>query len=998
MKVFLYVTISLGQSRAQGGASAGFTAFASGSYQAELKMGDGQAAMERLLSKRMSRLEVCNFCGLKSAQSMKELAKGGTLFKFLEQNKLMSGDLFKQGKACYHLACAILSPDVFWNEDEFGRPIRVGRPLDELIWLETTIKRAKKIKCKECGKPGATISCESGGQFYGQYKYKCQAGLMSEGGLQLAIQGEEEAGKKKSRMPNRSHRKPQKRQNRKKDSKRDQVLDANCDACQNPGRHRAHAENCSRSLYSKKQNQKKQGDGCVDGKRGVGGQRVGSKRPRPCKRQDGNQVPEEDKSDEPAQKRQRQKELEEIAKKGQGEEDMVRDEKKQDVGDQEKSNSYWRASIEYKSNSYLRASIEYKSNSYWRASFEYTYNGMVPEDVTLTDGLQDFGRNNLPLPDSVPRRPIPTQENKHQPNPEREFLVLLRSDRDVQKVLKRALKTLLEILIDKGAPVFPRDLKVILKLVSKALGGPEVSDEAVNEVFRERSGSMVMFGEFLRANAGLCRHRAILFKFLFDNLKLHLELWKQLKGGCRLVRGMLEDDDGRPYEHAWNIVCLGEKYYQYYLVDAMNGKVFQQGQHDVEIAKYGRGSKGDDGGAGMASVVGPHSHLDHKIITNPQGLHLFERNPENIPRSGGGEVNFGTLDNKKVVVKRVERPTEHPQQLAHLQEEAKFYLDRKLNHVNIPVLLAVLTDDRKVPAGGQCYTALILEQHTELNLQQWITRRSSDLDLDLRLFILFQVALALEFMHSNKYIHRDVKPENVIVHENMRAQVIDFGLAREASSDGNTIQTQNAGYCTPQYAAPEQLANWRPCTTKIDLKVDVFAFGLLVFFVVTGEHFHEHFMVKNRTSKRSGRKIRTWSKRSGRKIEELIRENIKSIPSISTGPGEMENVVNLISQLVFLCVGGKNKGRYGEASDHSCDRPTMEEVLSMMKEVQDFRNLKERPQNQVGEHQQGLQNRVRDNLQVRDNFQFLSQETQYESDAQSLPESLVRGSIDKIDR
>eukprot|EP00808_Paulinella_micropora_P019969 g43475.t1 len=372
--------------------------------------------------------------------------------------------------------------------------------------------------------------------------------------------------------------------------------------------------------------------------------------------------------------------------------------------------------------------------------------------------------------------------------------------------------------------------------------------------------------------------------------------------------------------------------------------------------------KGEDGGAGMVSVIGPRSDLT-KLIFPSEEVHLDEHNPKNQPsrrRGGFSVVKVATWDNRKVIVKMAKGEA---QDKIQLKDEADFYLKPKLKHVNIPVILAALTENSEV-------RALIFEHSTQTrDLEYWIEDKqlSSKLDLDKRLFILFQVVQALAFMHLHKHIHRDVKPRNVIVHKNMRAQVIDFGLAREASSDSNTIQTQHPGACTPQYGAPEQLANIpklfalrdarAPHTkTKIDDKVDVLAFGLLLFFVVTGEHFHISF--KHRT------RAYTWGERSEEGIREHIKKNIDRLPGIGKLSSEALNqIVHLVSELVFLCVGGKNKARNDKASDLACDRPTMEEVLSMMMQVQDFRN-----------HQGRLQNR----------------EAQYTSDTQTLAESQAR--------
>jgi eukaryotic-like serine/threonine-protein kinase len=91
-----------------------------------------------------------------------------------------------------------------------------------------------------------------------------------------------------------------------------------------------------------------------------------------------------------------------------------------------------------------------------------------------------------------------------------------------------------------------------------------------------------------------------------------------------------------------------------------------------------------------------------------------------------------------------------------------------------------------------------------------------------------QVARALGFAHSRGLVHRDVKPQNVLLNEDGQAKVTDFGIARSLDVHGVTQTGTVLG--TSDYIAPEQARG-----QQVDQKTDVYSLGVVLFELLTGE-------------------------------------------------------------------------------------------------------------------------------------------------------------------
>jgi predicted Ser/Thr protein kinase len=113
--------------------------------------------------------------------------------------------------------------------------------------------------------------------------------------------------------------------------------------------------------------------------------------------------------------------------------------------------------------------------------------------------------------------------------------------------------------------------------------------------------------------------------------------------------------------------------------------------------------------------------------------------------------------------------------------------------------------------------------------------RDGPLPLDRLLPTLVEVASGLAAAHAHGIVHRDLKPENIVRRTDGQIKVVDFGLATmEPPADAPTrtrLTEVGSALGTPGYMAPEQLKGG-----KVDARTDVFAFGVLMWELATGEH------------------------------------------------------------------------------------------------------------------------------------------------------------------
>jgi serine/threonine protein kinase len=154
--------------------------------------------------------------------------------------------------------------------------------------------------------------------------------------------------------------------------------------------------------------------------------------------------------------------------------------------------------------------------------------------------------------------------------------------------------------------------------------------------------------------------------------------------------------------------------------------------------------------------------------------------------------------------------------VARLKREA--HIIAKLNHPNIVTLYDFLEFD-----GLPCLVLQYIEGKT---LRDLIRERTLSPQLIRK--IIRSVGEALEYAHTHGILHRDVKPSNILIDQDERIYLTDFGLARIATNSESTM-SQDMIIGSPQYVSPEQAKS-----EPVDARTDVYSFGIVIYEMLTG--------------------------------------------------------------------------------------------------------------------------------------------------------------------
>ena len=255
------------------------------------------------------------------------------------------------------------------------------------------------------------------------------------------------------------------------------------------------------------------------------------------------------------------------------------------------------------------------------------------------------------------------------------------------------------------------------------------------------------------------------------------------------------------------------------------------GDHDAEQTlggpedSRGSGANGSDSSETAEDWAAPKSVSGRAALT-PRGTlgvgTLLGERYEILAMLGQGGMGavYKARDQEldRVVALKVIRPelTTNPDILKRFKQE--LILARQVTHRNVIRIFDLGQAD-----GLKFITMEFLEGQ---DLRAELMKRGKFSPEDAARIIL-QISRALEVAHGEGVVHRDLKPQNIMLDGNGRAYVMDFGIARSAYLPGMTQTGALIG--TPEYMSPEQAKG-----EKLDERSDLFSLGVIFYELLTG--------------------------------------------------------------------------------------------------------------------------------------------------------------------
>jgi serine/threonine protein kinase/tetratricopeptide (TPR) repeat protein len=190
-----------------------------------------------------------------------------------------------------------------------------------------------------------------------------------------------------------------------------------------------------------------------------------------------------------------------------------------------------------------------------------------------------------------------------------------------------------------------------------------------------------------------------------------------------------------------------------------------------------------------------------------------------LGQGGMGAVYKGRdLELERFVALKLIRPdlASHPEILRRFKQE--LILAREVTHRNVI---------RIFDLGQAQGIKFITMEYVEGRDLRGLIHEKTKFTTEEAVPIVLQICAALDAAHNAGVVHRDLKPQNVMVDKDGRVYVMDFGIARSLETPGMTQTGALMG--TPEYMSPEQAKG-----EKVDARSDLFALGIIIYEMLTG--------------------------------------------------------------------------------------------------------------------------------------------------------------------
>src|SRR3954469_6303493 len=228
----------------------------------------------------------------------------------------------------------------------------------------------------------------------------------------------------------------------------------------------------------------------------------------------------------------------------------------------------------------------------------------------------------------------------------------------------------------------------------------------------------------------------------------------------------------------------------------------------------------------------PHPH--NRAVSSQVGTLLSGRYRLDARIGSGGMSTvyraFDTVLERQVAIKLMHREiAADADQLERFRREARAVA--QLNHPHVVgVIDAGEAPPPDEPSGFGEPTAMpyIVFEYAEGETLKDRTRRAGRLPIPEAVAYAIEIARALQAAHDRRIVHRDVKPQNVLIDSEGTAKVTDFGIARSLTEEGLTADGRVLG--TTDYVSPEQALGH-----EVGPQSDLYSLGIVLFEMLTGD-------------------------------------------------------------------------------------------------------------------------------------------------------------------
>ena len=229
---------------------------------------------------------------------------------------------------------------------------------------------------------------------------------------------------------------------------------------------------------------------------------------------------------------------------------------------------------------------------------------------------------------------------------------------------------------------------------------------------------------------------------------------------------------------------------------------------------------------GSLSVLDAPSPLESQPIEDYRLTHVLGQGGSSIVYAGVYEPNDSPIAAKILDPIQALRPDF----LARFRQEAETLIE--LEHENI--VLGYHVGTTPDPSTGGLWHFFTMDHVDGLTVLEVIDRRGF-LSNEESLSITLQTARALAYLHDSGYLHRDIKPGNIMIEESGRARLIDLGLSRRLSADAGKHSEDDEGeemtVGTMEYVSPEQARG----RADLDPRSDIYSLGVSLYHMVMGD-------------------------------------------------------------------------------------------------------------------------------------------------------------------